>query len=136
EKCGRQKRRLHQTLTSWDFRLNDRRDDVIHMILVAQQAVLTRHVAGMAGLAELFFHCTEIGCESLRISLFVAFQIRATLLEVMAGQATAIPVFQGAEMRLMDEFCEAALLALERGWGEIDDTPFARDVIDTVTFRA
>ena len=60
------------------------------MILVAQQTVLTRHAAGVAGLAEILFHRTEIGHEVLRIALLVALQIGAAFFKVMAGQTTAI----------------------------------------------
>ncbi len=79
------------------------------MIFVAQQAVLTRHAAGVTGLAEFLFHRAEIGHEILRIALLVALQIGAAFLKVMAGQTTAI--FQDAEMRLMDEIREASLFA-------------------------
>ena len=104
------------------------------MIFVAQLTVLTRHAAGVAGLAELLFHPTKIGHEILRIALLVALQIGAAFLEVMAGQTTAI--LQDAEMRLMHEIREASLFVLDRRRGEIDEPPLAPDLIDAVTFRA
>ena len=104
------------------------------MILVARQTVLTRHAAGVAGLAEILLHRSEIGRESLRVALFVALQIGAAFFEVMAGQTTA--VLQDAEMRPMDEICEASLLAGDRRRGEIDDATFALDIVDAVAFRA
>ena len=104
------------------------------MIFVAQQAVLTRHAAGVAGLAEFLFHRAEIGHEISRIALLVALQIGAAFFKVVAGQTTAI--LQDAEMRLMDEIREASLFALDRRRREIDDPPFAPDIVDAVAFRA
>jgi hypothetical protein len=95
---------------------------------------LTRHAAGVTGLAEILFHRTEIGHEIFRIALLVALQIGATFFKVMAGQTTAI--LQDAEMRLMDEIREASLFALDRRRGEIDEPPLAPDIVDAVTFRA
>jgi hypothetical protein len=75
---------------------------------------LTRRAADVTGLAEILFHLTEIGHETLRIALLVALQIGGTFFKVMAGQTTAI--LQDAyaltypdrlEMRLMDEIGEA-----------------------------
>ena len=104
------------------------------MIFVAQQTVLTRHAAGVTGLAEILFHRTEIGHEIFRIALLVALQIGAAFFKVMAGQTTAI--LQDAEMRLMDEIREASLFALDRRRGEIDEPPLAPDIVDAVAFRA
>ena len=114
------------------------------MIFVAQQTILTRHAAGVTGLAEILFHLTEIGHEILRIARLVAPQIGGRpFFKVMARQTTAI--FQDAdaltdtnrlEMRLMDEIREASLFALDRRWGEIDEPPLRPDIIDAVTFRA
>src|SRR5262245_39953547 len=104
------------------------------MIFVAQQTVLTRHAGGVTGLAEVLFHCTEIGHEIFRIALLVALQIGAAFFKAMAGQTTAI--LQDAEMRLMDEIREASPFAPDRRRGEIDDPPLALDIVDAVTFRA
>jgi hypothetical protein len=113
------------------------------MIFVAQQTVLTRRALVVTGLAEALFCLTEIGDEILRIASFVALQIRGVSFKVMAGQTTAI--FQDAnaltyanrlEVRLMDEIREASLFALDRKRGEIDDPPFAPDVVNAVAFRA
>jgi hypothetical protein len=104
------------------------------MILVAREAVLARHAGGVTSLAEILFHRTEIGHETLRIALLVALQIRAAFLEAVAGQTAA--VLQDAEMRLMDELREASLLSLGRWRGEVDDPPFALDIVDAVAFRA
>ena len=113
------------------------------MIFVAQQTVLTRHAGGVTGLAEILFYRTEVGHEILRIALLVALQIGAGFFKAMAGQATAI--LQDAyaltypdrlEMRLMDEIREASVFALDRRRGEIDETPFAPDIVDAVAFRA
>jgi hypothetical protein len=121
-------------LFSRDPRAYDRCDYAIHMILVAQQTVLTRHAAGVTGLAEILLHRTEIGHESLRIALLVALEVGAGFFKLMAGQTTA--VLQDAEMRLMDEVREASLFARDRSRGEIDDPPFALNIIDAVAFRA
>ena len=59
-------------LLHWDFRVHDRRVHAIHMIFVAQQAVLTRRAAVVTGLAQILFHLAEIGHEILRVALFVA----------------------------------------------------------------
>src|SRR5258706_5059575 len=104
------------------------------MILVAEQTVLTRHAAGVTGLAEVLFHLTEIRHEILRVPLLVALQIGAAFFKVMAGQTTAR--LHDAEMRLMDEIREASLLALGRWRGEIYCPPSTLDVRDAVTFRA
>ena len=104
------------------------------MIFVAQQAILTSHAAGVTGLAEILFHRAEVGHEGCRIALFVALQIRAAFFKAMAGQTTA--TLQDAEMRLMDEIREASLFALDRRRGEIDDPPFALDIVNAVAFRA
>ena len=104
------------------------------MIFVAQETVLTRHAAGVTGLAEILFHRTEIGHESFRIALLVALQIGTAFFKAMAGQTTAI--LQNAEMRLMDEIPEAPLLALDRRRREIDYPPFALAIVNAVTFRA
>ena len=106
----------------------------MHMIFVTRQTVLARQVAGVTGLAEILLHRTETGREILRIALFVALQIRAAFLKLMAGGTTAF--LQNAEMRLMDEVREASLFALGRGLGEIDGASFARDVINAMAFRA
>src|SRR2546425_1143429 len=102
------------------------------MIFVAQYTVLTRHAAGVTGLAEILFHRTKIGHEILRIALLVALQIGAAFFKVMAGQTTAI--LQNAQMRLMDEIREASPFALDRRRGEIDEPPLA-PIVDAVTFR-
>ena len=113
------------------------------MIFVAQQAVLTRCAAVVTGLAEILFHLTEIGHEILRIALLVALQIGAGFFKVMAGQTTAI--LQDAyaltypdrlEVRLVDEIREASSFAVDRRRGEIDDPPFALDIVNAVAFRA
>src|SRR5215831_12662511 len=127
-------RRRHETLFSRDFRVDDRRDDAIHMILVAQETVLTRHAAGVTALAEFLFHSTKIGYEKLRTALLVALQIGAASFKVMAGQTTAI--LHDAEMRPVDEIRKASLFALDRGRGEVDEPPPAPDIVDAVTFRA
>ena len=75
---------------SWESRVHDWRDRAIHMILVAQQTVLTRLAAGVTGLAEILFHRTEIGHESLGIALLVALEVGAAFFKVMAGQTTAV----------------------------------------------
>ena len=124
----------HQTLFSGDSRVDDWRDDAIHMIFVAQQTVLTRHAAGVTALAEFFFHPTEIGHEILRIALLVALQIGAVFFKAMAGQTTAI--LQDAEMRPVDEIREASLFILDRSRAEINKPPLASDIVDAVTFRA
>ena len=54
---------MQQTLLDWDLRVYDWRDCAVHMILVAQQTILTRHAAGVTGLAEFFLHRTETGHE-------------------------------------------------------------------------
>ena len=115
-------------------RAYDRRDHAIHMILVAQQTVLTRYTACVTGLAKILLHRTEIGHESLRIALLVALQVGAGFFKLMAGQTTA--VLQDAEMWLMDEVREASLFARDRNRGEINDPPFALNIIDAVAFRA
>ena len=100
------------------------------MIFVAQQAVLTRHAAGVTGLAEILCHRTEIGHEILRIALLVALQIGPALFKDMAGQTAAI--LQDAyaltypdrlEMRLMDEIREASLFALDRRGEKLTTRP-------------
>lgn len=104
------------------------------MIFVAQQAVLTRRAAGVTGLAEFLFHRAEIGCEVVRISLLVALQIRTTLLNIVAGQATAI--LQDAEMRFMDEIREASLFRRDFWRREIDRPASGPDGVNAVAFRA
>ena len=113
------------------------------MIFVAQQAVLTRRAAVVTGLAEILFHLAEIGHEILRIALLVALQIGAAFFQAVAGQTTAILQDANAltypdrlEVRLMDEIREASLFAVDRNRGEIDDPPFALDIVDAVAFRA
>src|SRR5262245_12162605 len=101
---------LYQTLFSWDSRVYDWRDYALHMIFVAQQTVLTRHAAGVTGLAAILFHRTKIGHEILRIAPLVALQIRAVFFKVMAGQTTTI--LQDTEMRLVHEIRETFLFAL------------------------
>ena len=127
-------RRPHQMLFSWNSRVDDRRDDAIHMIFVAQEAVLTRHAAGVTALAEFLFHRSEVGHEILRVALLVALQIGATSFQVMAGQTTAI--LQKAEMRPVDEIREASQFALGRRRGEIDQPSPGLDIVDAVTLRA
>ena len=70
----------------------------------------------------------------MRTALRVALQIGAAFLKLMAGQTAAI--LHDTEMRLVDEIREASLFALNRRRGEIDDAPFALDVVDAVTLRA
>ena len=130
-----------QSLLSRELRVHDWRDHAIHMILVAQQAVLARHGAGVTGLAEILFHLTEIGHETLRIALLVALEVGAAFFKAVAGQTAAIlqdarPIFHDAEVRLMDEIREASPLALDRGRREIDQPPLALDFVDAVAFRA
>ena len=124
----------HHPLLSWDPRGHDWRDHAIHMIFVAQQAVLACRALIVTGLAEILFHLTETGNESLRITVLVALQIGASLLKVMTGQTAAI--VQDAEVRLMDEIREASLLRLEPGRRKIDQPPPALDIIDAMAFRA
>ena len=92
----------------------------VHMIFVAQKAVLARRAVVVTRLAEILFHLTEIGHEILRIALLVALQIGGAFFKLMAGQTPAI--FQDAdaltytdrlEMRLMNEIREASLFALD-----------------------
>ena len=60
--AGADARRLASLrLLNWEFRVHDGRGHAIHMIFVAQQTVLTRHAAGVTGLAEILFHRAEIG---------------------------------------------------------------------------
>src|SRR5215813_4753703 len=106
-------------LFGWDPCIYDRREYTVHMIFVTQQTVLTRHAAGVTGLAKFLLHRAKIRHETLRIALLVALQIGATFFKVMAGQTTAI--LQDAEMRLVDEIREASLFALNRRPGEIDE---------------
>ena len=120
-------------LLNWNFRIHDRRDDSIHMIFVAQQAVLTRCAAGVTGLAEFFFYGAEIGREVFRISLLVALQIRTTVFHTVAGQTTA--TFQDAEMRFMDEIREASLFRLDLWRREIDYAA-SPDLVNATAFRA
>ena len=86
-----------ETLLSWDLRVHDWRVHAIHMIFVAQQAVLTRRTAVVTGLAQILFHRTEIGHEILRIALLVALQIGRTFFKDMAGETTALPGCQCAD---------------------------------------
>ena len=95
---------------------------------------MTRHAAGVAGLAAILFHLTEFGCEVVRIALLVALQIRPAFFKVVAGQTAAIS--DDAEMRFMDETRELSLLLLDGKRGEIDNPSFALDVVDAVAFRA
>src|SRR5262245_44574699 len=140
--CGR-------GLLGWDFRLHDWRVHAVHMIFVAQQAVLASRAAVVAGLAEILFHRTEIGHEVSRIALLVALQVGRGFFtgrgffKDMAGQAAAI--LQDAyaltdpdrlEMRLMDETGEASPFALGQRRGEIDDAPLAFHIVNAVAFRA
>jgi hypothetical protein len=112
------------------------------MIFVAHETVLTRRADVVTGLAETLFHLTEIRSEFLRIALLVALQIGAALFEAVAGQTTVILQDADAltdpdrlEMRLMDEIGEASVLALDRRRGEIDDTPFAPDIVNAGTLQ-
>ena len=118
----------------WELRVHDWRDRAIHMIFVAQQTVLARFAGGMTRLAEILFYFTEIGRKNFRIALFVALQIGAVFFEVVACQTPAI--FQGAEVRLMDESRKALLFPLGRGLREIDDPPLALEVVNAVALRA
>jgi hypothetical protein len=108
------------TLLNWDFRAHDGRDHAVHMIFVTQKAVLARRAFIVTSLAEILFHLTEIGHEILRTALLIALQIEGAFFNFMAGQTPAI--FQDAdaltytdrlEMRLMNEFREASLFALD-----------------------
>jgi hypothetical protein len=49
------------TLLNWDFRAHDGCDHAVHMIFVAQKAVLARRTVVVTRLAEILFHLTEIG---------------------------------------------------------------------------
>ena len=131
------------TLLSWEFRAHDGREHAVHMIFVAQKAVLARRAVVVTRLAEMLLHLTEIGYEILRTALFIALQIGGAILKFMAGQTPAI--FQDAdaltythrlEMRLMNEIREGSLFALDQKRGKIDDTPFALDIVYAVAFRA
>src|SRR5262245_15421765 len=113
------------------------------MIFVAQEAVLARRAAIVAGLTEILLHRTKIGHEVSWIALLITLQIGRTFLEDMAGQATAI--LQDAyaltdpdrlEMRLVDEIGEASPLAVGRRGREIDDAPFVFYIVNAVAFRA
>src|SRR5215510_3293675 len=117
-----------------DCRIHDGRDHAVHMIFVAQETVLPRHAAGVAGLAEIFFHRAEIGHEAARIALRIALQIGAPLLKVMTGEAATM--FQDAEMRFVDKSRKASLHGGGLGRREIDEPPPALDRIDAMTFRA
>jgi hypothetical protein len=76
---------LAQTLLSWYFRTHDGRDNAVHMIFVAQEAVLARRAVVVTALAEILFHVTEIGDEILQIAPLVALQIGGAFFKVMAG---------------------------------------------------
>ena len=60
---------------SWVLRRRDRRNGVIDMIPVARLAILARHAAGVAGLAEILFYRIEFRCKGVRIALLVTLQI-------------------------------------------------------------
>ncbi len=111
------------TLLSRDLRAHDRRDHTVHMIFVARQhTVLARHAGGVAGLAEILFHLTEIGHEILRIALLVALQIGAAFLEGY-GRSEQPAVLQDAQMRLMDEIREASFLLSTEGGEKLTTRP-------------
>ena len=104
---------------------------------------MPRRAAVVTGLAEILFHRTEIGHEIMRIALLVAFQKAVGFFKVVAGQTTAILQNTNVltdpdrlEMRLMDEIREASLFAVDRKRGEIDDPPFALNLVNAVAFRA
>src|SRR5262245_13420868 len=120
-------------LFSRDFRVDDWRDDAVHMVFVAQETVLTRHAAGVTALAEFLFNSAKIRHEKLRIALLVALQIGAASFKGMAGEATAI--LHDAEMRPVDEIRETSLFALDRGLSEVDEPSPAPTIVDAVTFR-
>ena len=94
-------------LVAWNLRAHGWHGRAIDVVLVAQQAVLTRHTAGMTGLAELLLHRGEVGNEDFRIALLIALQIGAVFPEVVTGQASAM--LEHTEMGLVDETCEASL---------------------------
>jgi hypothetical protein len=126
-----------------NFRFHHGRDYTIHMIFVAKQTVLTRRAAAVAGLAKVLFHSIEIGHESLRIALFETFQIEAAFCKGMTSQTAKILQYACAltdphrlEMRLMDEIREPSLFAFGRTGREIDEPPFAFEIVDAVAFRA
>src|SRR5262245_14242952 len=121
-------------LFGWDSRVDDWRDDAVHVIFVAQHTVLARHAAGVTALAELLFHSTKIGREKLRIALLVALQIGAASFKVMAGQTTTI--LHEPEMRPVNEIREASQFALDRRRGEIDEPSLGPAIVDAMTFRA
>jgi len=104
----------HRTrrLLSGDSRVDGRCDHAVHMIVVAQQTVLSRFRAGVTRLAEVFFYFTEVGHEGERVAFLVTLEVRASLFEVVARQTTAI--IHNAEMGLVDEMCELALFGVDR----------------------
>ena len=67
-----------------NFRINDRRDHAIHMILVTGEAVLAHFFGGVTALAKVLAHGPKIGGKVMRIALLVALQIGAVLFKVMA----------------------------------------------------
>jgi hypothetical protein len=123
-----------QSLLNWNFRVHDRSDNAIHVILVARQAVLPCGIAGMTSLADIFFHRAEIGREILWIAVLVALQIWPVFFRVMAGQTAARPYYR--KMRLMNEICEASPFAFDRRRRKIDESSLPRDVVDAMAFRA
>jgi hypothetical protein len=103
--------RWQQTLLNRDFRVHDRRGRAVHVIFVAQQAVLPRLAAGVACLAKFLLHRAETCGKFSWAALFVALEIRAILFKAMASETAAI--VHDAHVRFMDEIREAS--------------PFARD---------
>ena len=98
-------------LPHWNFRIQDWRDHVIHVVLVARRTVLPRGVCLMTALTDFLFHCAETRREFLRVALFVALQIRAVFFEAVACQTATRS--DGREMWFMDEFREATAFVLE-----------------------
>jgi hypothetical protein len=106
----------------------------MQMVRMAREAILARHGFRVARLAGFLFDRGEIGDEIERIALLIGFQVGATFLQGMAGEAAA--TVHDAQMRLMDEIREASPFALDRRRGEIDHPPFALEVVNAVAFRA
>ena len=104
------------------------------VIFVARRAIVAGFTCRMTGLAQLFLYSAEVGRKTLPIAVLVALQVCVVFLDCMAGEATAI--VHRAEMRLMDEACEAALLARERCWREIDCATFAWQIVNAVALAA
>lgn len=79
------------------------------MILVAEQAILSRGGAVVTGLATVLLDCTELGCEVARIALLVALQVWPALFDRVAGETAAVA--GDAEMWLMVKARKLIVLA-------------------------